>query len=173
MKKKRAQDRSVEKSQLRHSLEQVAQVQKIIRPTSEFPFSCPEEVVLKFGRSYRIQSLPKGIKRGEKKQCFFNAAMLAINSDLIYVEGFAFLPDVPLPIHHAWCVTEGEDAVIDPTSDNLVEYIGIPFRPAVIEGVWKSGRGKSLLNSTKGNWAVLRMTADEFEALIAEGIERE
>lgn len=171
MKKKRANNHLVEKGQLRHSLEQMAHALKIIRPTSEFPFSCPEEVVLKFGRSYRKQPLPKGIKRGEKKQCFFNAAMLVMNNDLIYVEGFALLPNIPLPIHHAWCIAEGEDAVIDPTSDKLVEYIGIPFRLPVIEDVWKNGSGESLLNITKGKYAILRMTAEKIKALIVEQIE--
>ncbi|QDT24360.1 hypothetical protein [Gimesia chilikensis] len=168
--KKKTKNGSVDKSELRHLLEQRVQVQKIRQPTSDNPFSCPEEIALKYGRSYRRQPLPKGIELGEKKQCFFNAAMLSMHRGLIYVEGFAVLADTPLLIHHAWCVTEGKDAVIDPTSDNLVEYIGIPFRPAIIEEIWLSGSGMSLLNNTKGKWAVLRKTEKQVEAMIADKI---
>lgn len=140
-------------SELHFYLNQDVQSHKIIRPS----VFCAQEFVLKHGKEYQKKKLPKGIMQGEKKQCFFNAAILASSKNLIYVEGFAMLPDIAGTIHHAWCVKKGSDAVIDPTSSNLVEYFGIPFKSEAADEVLDKCNPILTVNKTE----------DEIEALIS------
>lgn len=72
--------------------------------------------------------LPPGVGRGQKKSCFKNAARLSQSDlSLTYVEGYVHT-DLPILIHHAWCVT-GDGTVIDTTLDDPEDahYFGVPF----------------------------------------------
>ena len=169
MKKTREQEAATdEEKHLLPLLMQMVQVHRRIRTKRDLPYSCPEDIVMQLGRWYRPQPLPNGFEYGEKKQCFLNSAALSLHEGLTYVEGFALLPGFPLPIHHAWCSHQDSVAVIDVTSSNLVEYLGIPFRTAVVASSWKSRCGQSLLDNSKGKFPVLRMSQDQIHALIQE-----
>jgi len=92
--------------------------------------------LLKDGRWYEPQMLPRKYAYGEMKQCFANAARLALREPtLTYVEGFAH--SGLIPVHHAWTV-DLKGRVIDPTWRTRPEdeyahkvhdmaYLGIEF----------------------------------------------
>ena len=87
-----------------------------------------EAFVLKHGTDFVGTKRPKGIKAGEPKMCFKNAAHRAFHLDEEYYEGYALNTDMPIiPIHHAWTVKDGK--VIDVTLRNpeKYEYIGVRF----------------------------------------------
>lgn len=96
---------------------------------------CLETVLLEHGQAWPWEPgpLPTAIRRGRRRECYRNALMLTISDrSLVYVEGWALMPECGVPIHHAWCVnTTGR--VIDPTwhgvGDDLPgrEYFGIAF----------------------------------------------
>jgi hypothetical protein len=77
------------------------------------------------GIEFLSKPRPDWVQQGTPKECFSNAAHLAMSTGLIYVEGFIFRI---IPIHHAWCVDE-DGTVIDPTlaDQHTMPYFGIPF----------------------------------------------
>ncbi len=88
------------------------------------PYSCFEDFVLQHGREFnRIGVVPRS-QRGRMKQCYKNAAHLALtHHELTYVEGYAVSI---IPVMHAWCVTK-RGTVIDPTWSDGYAYYGVPF----------------------------------------------
>lgn len=94
-------------------------------------YACFEEFILKHGRSFdNIVELPGEVKRGKSRECFKNAATLAIEyyPTWIYCEGYAA---GPIPVLHAWCVNR-RGAVIDPTWNDGTEYFGIPIKQSYL-----------------------------------------
>jgi hypothetical protein len=69
--------------------------------------------MLERARSWPIPAPPLDVKRGIIKECFRNAAMLAMDEPdrYIYCEGYAMSI---FPVLHAWCLTT-EGQVVDPT----------------------------------------------------------
>ena len=65
-----------------------------------------EDLLLKHGRFYVPQPLPKPYQRGSLRRCFDNAYQSALRSAgrLRYVEGLAVSGETP--VHHAWCVDD-------------------------------------------------------------------
>jgi len=111
---------------------------------------CPEgwkngsgyELVEKEGRffpsapSAPLPPLPEGVKVGKVKDCYKNAAQLAMDypEKYTYAEGFASSSNLPgLPMAHAWTVDNKTGKVVDPTwakKNKLtpgVSYYGIAF----------------------------------------------
>ncbi len=87
-----------------------------------------EDFVLSNGKWYKPAPLPKGVRRGVPKSCFFNASMLAARRGWKYIEGFALAEGVEfLPVHHAWVVNQ-EGCLIDNTWRTMgLAYIGVEF----------------------------------------------
>lgn len=95
-----------------------------------------EEIVLTHGRRFEWEPLPEYIEPGPHGECFRNAFELVEHDHMIdgddqltYVEGYACVPPVDLPVHHAWAVTP-DGKVIDPTWDFQMDgcaYFGIPL----------------------------------------------
>lgn len=91
--------------------------------------------LLKYGQHF----LPRGEKTawlriGTQRACFNNAAAYAITrNDVLYAEGYAFEPGLPMPVQHAWLVNLAGE-VIDPTWDDTKDhvYFGIPFRRSFV-----------------------------------------
>jgi hypothetical protein len=71
--------------------------------------------------------MPKGMRKGELKACFENAALRS-NPDgtYIYCEGFAMHERIAFPFLHAWLVNKAGQ-IIDPTlrKPNQYQYLGI------------------------------------------------
>jgi hypothetical protein len=96
-----------------------------------------QEFLLRNGRKFYSQPKPKRYKMRTPKWCFHNATMLRNQSHgaLRYAEGYVASPDLPLLIHHAWCV-DAEDRVVDCTLQDwhtgesrsgAAQYFGIVF----------------------------------------------
>jgi hypothetical protein len=75
-------------------------------------YRSPAQLMLNHGVFYRPAPLPDGVPPGELKQRFRNAAHLALDTDLVYVEGYALSL---IPVEHAWCVDPATGVVVDPT----------------------------------------------------------
>ena len=89
-------------------------------------------VLREHGRVYRAARLPRDVRRGPMRECFRNAANLALSRhDLTYVEGYAVsgAAGIPLPLLHAWCVT-ASGRVVDPTWEDsrASRYFGVPIK---------------------------------------------
>lgn len=101
-------------------------VAKVKEPVAEF--------VSQHGKAFGdpIPDHPAKADPWTKKLCFMNAALASQRYGLIYVEGFATLDGLPIPIHHAWCVTE-DGGIIDYTWDTPGDsYFGVPFDQAFV-----------------------------------------
>lgn len=87
-----------------------------------------EAFILAQGKHYTPKPLPKGIRIGQKKDCFKNAFNLANdNPGYTYVEGYASSKTVCMPLEHAW-VVDLDGNVIDNTWEDGDEYFGVPFK---------------------------------------------
>lgn len=85
--------------------------------------------LLEFGRLFAPTPLPKGVRRGPLKKCYYNSYQLAAArpSEYFYCEGVAAVSSHGF-VDHAWC-SDGDGQVIDPTWRDLGEcYFGVPFR---------------------------------------------
>ena len=89
--------------------------------------------VIDYGRPYVGINRPKGYRKRKAKQCFWNAARLAINDCGTYVEGYASLPIGGPALHHAWVTLDGVHAV-DVTWDAPADchYVGIAFPKKIV-----------------------------------------
>ena len=108
-----------------------------------------EELVLDCGTTMEAKPLPKNIKRGLPKCCYWNSQQLAFKrKSLTYVEGYALAEDVPMAVAHAWVLTP-EGHAIDPTWESPgICYLGVPFSTEWVKSVLKArkkrGRGDDL-----------------------------
>ena len=93
-------------------------------------YNTEADFILKNGRAFEWQELPRGMRSGLPRECFRNAASLALRKpDLYtYVEGYAFNRWVAVqPVAHAWCI-DPVDFVVDTTWEEGADYFGVPFR---------------------------------------------
>lgn len=75
----------------------------------------------------RGSPLPSKMRRGPMRYCFQNSGDAAWRHGLLYCEGLARHPDVPMEVHHAWCLDPKTGRVVDPTWKKPEEctYLGI------------------------------------------------
>lgn len=115
---------------LKTMLQERADLMKTIHnKNADWKYKGFEELVLDCGREMEAIPLPKKIKPGFKKQCYFNCIeLIQKHQDLTYVEGYALDANISFPVAHAWLMNPQGQA-IDPTweSGGLC-YIGIPFQ---------------------------------------------
>ena len=96
--------------------------------TTTQPFDGTRDFVLRLGRDFPSHPLPKGVRRGLPRQCFHNAASLALRrpKEFLYAEGYAFTKG--LCTEHAWCIDrEGNAVDITWRDDAAKHYFGVPF----------------------------------------------
>lgn len=126
------------------------------------------EFLLKHGLRFNVSpdraGLPAWVKPMVPKECFSNAAKLAIRhpDKLAYVEGYAA---GIIPLSHAWCV-DRDGEVVDPTwGHNEVragtDYFGVAVSTEFLTklllenkyyGLIEVYRGKSLLEFSPEEW---------------------
>lgn len=86
-----------------------------------------ERLFLPFHRVNRSHNIIG--KLGECYKYAYNAA--AENPNLIYCEGYACPPDIPIPVMHAWCIDKYTHEIWDPTwlTERTADavYCGLPF----------------------------------------------
>lgn len=129
-------------------------------------FSCAEELVLRFGTSFRPPGFVSGPNRRMTVDRFSVTARFALTEGFVYVEGFARLPGIPTLIHHAWCVQRGTDTAIDLTTANLDRYVGIPFRHQSAQRLCEGKSDGRLLSNIEGKCPLLQMGRLEILSLI-------
>lgn len=102
-------------------------------PYRHFAYHSYEGMVLALGEEHPWRPRPSWVEKGEDKQCFGNALNLAIEHDLVYVEGYAA---GLIPTLHAWCL-DSDGYVIETTwdedhpSDQHI-YLGIPMNTEAV-----------------------------------------
>lgn len=96
-----------------------------LRLQGEHPFV---RFMLDGGKDYAVGPETYAGRRGAKNRCYMNAAQLAFETELTYVEGMMSILGVV--IDHAWCVN-ADGIVIDPTlkedGGDVSDYFGVPF----------------------------------------------
>ena len=126
--------------------------------TKDFKYRCIEDFVLQNGREFIPAELPSGYELGEKKECFTNAIHLAVQKDLVYVEGYCFQI---IPFHHAWCV-DRDGTLIEPTLEKPLdyEYFGVGFNSAWAMGHMMKRGYYGLLDDWENGWPILTGKVD-------------
>jgi len=108
---------------------------KYLGMVSSLSVRSAEHVVLKHGKYYNPQKLPKGYKMGKQKECFSNAYHMSQKTGMTYVEGFAVPDFIDLPIHHAWVVDKNGNVFDNTWKTPGVVYFGIPFDDMFVSSV--------------------------------------
>jgi hypothetical protein len=106
-----------------------------------------EAFLLEYGEEFTANARPEWVEQMTPKMCFMNAFILVDEQvggllgedvpDLTYCEGYVLSSGLPIPIHHAWCVTD-DGTLVDPTlqdrtTEETVTYFGV--RVADFEGL--------------------------------------
>jgi len=88
------------------------------------------DLLLKYGRFGEPAPRPKKFKSGDRHQCYGNSLDLVVAHDeLSYCEGYVAVKGVPIPMEHAWCITD-EASVVDVTLRKPLiplAYFGVLF----------------------------------------------
>jgi phage portal protein BeeE len=100
-------------------------------PAEGYLYSSVDELVLSEGEAFKAGPLPNNVGDGQLGMSFMNAYRTVENHpDLTYVEGFAQMSHLEVPVYHAWTVTKEGD-VVDPTWDRFrrkgetISYFGV------------------------------------------------
>jgi hypothetical protein len=108
-------------------LKVVAEFGRAMKKKKGWVYGSVEEFLAVNGRSFEESILGGSgeVEMGEKQMCYRNAFNLAVeNPAFTYCEGYAVADKVPIPLMHAWTVTEGGN-VVDPTWKHGVAYFGV------------------------------------------------
>ena len=90
------------------------------------------EFVLREGRFYTPQTYPTQYRVGDRGLCYRDSMRLSIESELVYVEGFALTYVAKVAMLHGWC-SDDLGRVVDSTWPNTgIAYYGVSFRPAYV-----------------------------------------
>jgi len=118
------------------------------------------DYILKHGKQFEgfipsynfieVRLLTKVI-RPQLKQCYYNSGILTLLSrgKYKYYEGFALDKELPIPLQHAWNVTE-DNKVVDLTWEKTVEksenieYFGVEVPYEFIKKIGRKGLTKVL-----------------------------
>jgi hypothetical protein len=95
-----------------------------------------EDFILRVGIDCIAQPLPKGIKRGTPKMCFYNSYQLVRRRKYLrFCEGVVLSHKLPIAIHHAWAI-DAENRVVDCTLGDPTQYtyIGVPIDTTEVRG---------------------------------------
>ena len=112
-------------------------------------YTSEADFILKNGRSFDAAPLPRGVRMGSPRECFRNAASLALRKPKLYtyVEGYAVNRWIALhTVAHAWCVGS-DNLVVDPTWDEGTEYFGVPFRHDYLRRVLGARKNYGLIDN--------------------------
>lgn len=106
---------------------------------------------------YEPKPLPKDIRRGMPRQCFYNALQVSRRRGYRYVEGYA-VPDInnlDFPAHHAWNL-DHDGKVIDCTWDKLGRaYFGVTF-PVDVAKAALAHDGSTVLDNIHSDFELFR-----------------
>jgi hypothetical protein len=131
-------------------------------------YTSEADFILKNGRPYEAAALPRGIRMGRPRECFRNAATLALRKPNLYtyVEGYAVNRWIAMhTVAHAWCVGSDNYAV-DPTWDEGTEYFGVAFRHDYLRRVLKSRRDYGLIDNPEMDFPLVTGAHRADEAVV-------
>jgi hypothetical protein len=132
-------------------------------------YNSEADFILKNGRSFEYAALPSGVRMGQPRECFRNAATLALRKPGIYtyVEGYAVNRWMTMhTVAHAWCV-RSNNVVVDPTWDEGAEYFGVPFQHDYLRRVLKARRDYGLIDNPEMGFPLLTGAHRVDEAVIS------
>ena len=112
-------------------------------------YTSEADFILKNGHSFENTALPRKVRMGRPRECFRNAATLALRKPDIYmyIEGYAVNRWIAMhTVTHAWCITS-DNHVVNPTWDEGTEYFGVPFRHVYLRRVLKARRDYGLIDN--------------------------
>ncbi len=140
---------------LKQYLEKKVDLMRKINPKSKgWKYGGFEELVLDLGIKTFAIALPSDIELGQPKSCYFNCQEIIKNRlDLIYCEGFATTPELPLAFYHAWLLNSQGHA-IDPTwQPPGIEYMGVAFKKEwVVNFIGQRQHPEEYLSVFEGNF---------------------
>lgn len=134
-------------------------------------YICQEQFILENGIICQPSTfLPKQYQAGIIKECFRNAALLALNhKELIYCEGYALSKKtLPIAIYHAWCVTSDFE-VVDNTWKYGAEYFGVPFKKDFLMSQLIKNKNYGLIDNYQDGWPLVRGIYEPEEFLYVKG----
>ena len=122
-----------EDKNLQATIGQISQMMKMNKRPEGWKNSSGYELVQKDGKFFTPALLPEGVRSGKTKECYRNAAQLAMDypDKYTYAEGFS--TSFGIPMSHAWTVDNKTGKVVDPTwsaKNKLtpgLSYYGIAF----------------------------------------------
>jgi len=160
-----------EESQLTWYLESMSELMKKCNQRNsrapDFKGHGLEAFVLEYGRpmKHEVYDPEKWGVIGENKECYANAARLAMRHDkyLIYCEGYAASI---IPCLHAWCIERASGVVVDPTWKEGItnepvlhaDYYGISMQPGFMARVMLQSKTYGVLEGVA--WEILTKQAD-------------
>jgi HK97 family phage portal protein len=124
-----------------------------------------EELVLQSGERFKAVALPPGVDDAALGQAYRTAFQLVDTRpdlELEYVEGFANLKSLPVPIRHAWTVTKAGQ-VVDPTFDRfrrdgkVVGYVGVRIPTSLTRLTVIARERYGVLDDPERGYPVLKM----------------
>lgn len=116
---------------------------KKIHSHSDWNYAGFEELILKCGQEMEATPLPKALKLGLPKRCYYNCQKIAFErEDLSYVEGYVLFSDISFPIAHAWLLANNHVA-LDPTVKKPgLAYLGVAFSKEWVKSLLAQRRQK-------------------------------
>jgi hypothetical protein len=109
------------------------------------------------GRFWQGGHLPKGYRRAESKNCFYNSLFLGVyQRGLTYVEGYSVSSQEPYPFLHAWNV-DRNGRVIDLTREakHAGEYFGLAFPTAFVAATLEASEMTGVLDNFQQRFPLL------------------
>lgn len=126
-----------------------------------------DDFLLRNGREFpRAAELPRGLRMMTPKECFRNAAMVALRRrGLVYCEGYAMTELIPLPLPHAWLL-DAHGCVADPTWEDGYEYFGVAIARDFLKRVLSESRANygrwGVIDRAEDDWPILSATVSEW-----------
>lgn len=122
---------AVTKEQARDLMYRMSGLEDVKAQQDGSPYQGPKTFVKLEGTFMRVPDEPPPIKLRTMKECFKNSTdfVMEHSKRYEYCEGYVFLPNLPIPIHHAWVWDNEKGHVIDPTLGwaPKAQYWGVKF----------------------------------------------
>ena len=147
-----------------HFAAQVAQG-NLRRAGVSMTYGSQADFLLRHGRAYAWHPFPPRLAHGIPRQCYRNAARLALRSGrYTYVEGCAVASRLGITLEHAWCIDRA-GRVVDPTWEEGRDYFGVAFRTDYLRRVVRANRQFGLIHNFKMRFPLLTGEHSVDEAL--------
>ena len=129
------------------------------------------ELILEYGvPMLERHKLDDGVVLAKSRQCYSNAWIIKNRrrtQNLRYCEGYVYLEDCPIPVHHGWCLNESNE-VVDPSvnQNEWAVYYGVEYDHDFAKTAWAALKKKQLIGIMLNVYALSRVgiTSEHFLA---------